>query len=65
MDLKKYLIYYFEIIPIICFLISHQLFSAHITYALVRRYSTNKPGNNDIDSNEEVRIYGKIYIADW
>lgn len=62
---KIYLIYYFDIIPTIQFLISHWAFTLHMAFVQVRYYSTNNLDNNDIDSNKDKRIYREIRIADW
>ncbi len=50
---KEYLMYYFDIIPAIQFLIGHRPFAPHLAYALVRRYSTNNPENPQLDNEDE------------
>ena len=61
---KKYLIYYFDIIPAICFLIGHQLFAPQMAFAPLRHYSTDNPDNNDIDSNKDECIYREMHTVD-
>lgn len=64
MTAKKYLIYYFDIILVIYFLIGHQLFTPYMVSVPVRYYSTSNPNNNNIDSNKDKWIYREIYIID-
>ena len=51
--LKRYLIYYLDIIFAICFLISYQLFTLYMVYIPVKRYSTNNLDNNNIDCRKD------------
>ena len=64
MAVRKYLIYYLDIIPAMCFLISHQPFAQYIAYAPVQRYSTTNSDKPKIDEEDE-QIYGKMYTANW
>ncbi len=61
---KEYLMCYLDIIPAIRFLIGHWLFAQHIAYVPVQSYSTNNPGNPEVDEEDE-RIYGEMHTADW
>lgn len=65
MTLKKYLIYYLDIMPTIYFLINYQPFILYMAYILVRRYLTNNPGYNNIDNNKIKQIYEIIYTINW
>ena len=56
--------YYLDIIPAMCFLISHQPFAEYMAYALVQNYSTNNPDNPEVDNGDE-QIYRKMHTADW
>lgn len=53
MILKKYLIYYLNIISIIYFPICYQLFALYIIYISVRYYLKNNLNNNHLDSNKD------------
>lgn len=63
--IKKYLMYYLDIIPAICFPIRYQPFILFIIYAPVKCYSTNNPVDHNINSNIDKHVYREIYIADW
>ncbi len=45
-------------------MIGHRPFAPHLAYAPVRRYSTDNPETLQLD-NEDKRIYGEMYTADW
>lgn len=61
--LKKYFIYYLDIISIIYFLIDHCFFIVHMVYKLIQCYSIDNSKNlKIIDKNEQ--IFRKIHIID-
>lgn len=53
---KKYLIYYLDIILAICFLISYQIFVLYIVFATVRYYFINNLDKNNMDNNKDKNI---------
>lgn len=62
--IKEYLIYFLNIILVICFLLGHCSFASYIAYVLVQHYSINNPKNSEIVDKDK-KIYWKMHIADW
>lgn len=60
---KEYLMYYFNIISAIRFLISYWPFAQYMAYTPVQRYSTNKPDKPEVNE-ENNQIYREIHTAD-
>lgn len=60
---NEWLIYYLDIILVICFLIGHWLFFLKMAYIPVKNYSKNNPDNNNMNSNKDNVKYRKMHIA--
>lgn len=60
---KEYLMYYLDIIFVICFQISYCLFVSYIAYILIQYYSTDNLENLEIVDKDD-QIYEEMYITD-
>lgn len=54
--LKKYLIYYLDIILAICILIGYQIFALYIIFATVKYQLINNLDKNNMDNNKDKNI---------